>query len=139
MARYGVQGPALKKDASSARFPQPADGRERGGFPRPVGTEDGDDLALFDVYADAVQRFHFAVAHAQIAQFQIGGGLAHTTPLGRPPVPPAAGVARGAHPPPVRFRLGAARRFKICTAPGKQDVPSAASTAPSLPRRGRPR
>ena len=57
-------------DGAAVRLYQAGDGAQRGGLARAVGADQGDDLAVGHLQADAAQRLDAAVGYAQILNLQ---------------------------------------------------------------------
>src|SRR5215510_10925049 len=62
----------LEDDAALLGMVEAADGVEQRGLPRPVGSDDGHDLAVMDVHAHVAERLHGAEAHGDALDAQEG-------------------------------------------------------------------
>ena len=75
---------ALERDPAGVGVVEPADHVEQRGLARPVGPDDGEDLALAHVEAHAVDRLHAAEGLGDLADLEL---RAHGGPSRQPPLP----------------------------------------------------
>ena len=59
----------LEGDLAALGHDQAADGPQGAGFARPVGTDQGHDLVLFHIQADAAQGLNAAIAYLKVFDF----------------------------------------------------------------------